>query len=113
MRRSGPAVLLTAIGSLALLLTGFGCHDGARTTIATATRPTTTTAPSDAEAMAMAPRTGGAQTWSENCMRCHNYRRPRGRSDREWAAIVHHMRVRANLTADEHRLILRFLQAAN
>ena len=56
---------------------------------------------------------GGAQVWSENCMRCHNLRRPRQRSDREWEAIVHHMRVRANLTSEEHRLIVRFLQAAN
>ncbi len=52
---------------------------------------------------------GGAQVWSENCMRCHNLRRPSQRSDREWEAIVHHMRVRANLTSEEHRLIVRFL----
>lgn len=59
------------------------------------------------------PPTGGAEAWANNCMRCHNIRRPDLRSDREWAAIVQHMRVRANLTAEEHRLILRFLQAAN
>ncbi|MCH7625216.1 MAG: hypothetical protein IIC83_04765 [Chloroflexi bacterium] len=56
---------------------------------------------------------GGAQLWSENCVRCHNLRWPRERSDREWDLIVHHMRVRANLTAEEHRLILQFLQSAN
>ena len=56
---------------------------------------------------------GGAQMWAENCMRCHNYRRPRERTDREWDVIVLHMRVRANLTADEHRQILRFLKSAN
>ncbi len=56
---------------------------------------------------------GGAQMWAENCMRCHNYRRPRERSDREWDVIVLHMRVRANLTANEHRQILRFLKSAN
>ncbi len=56
---------------------------------------------------------GGAQAWSDNCMRCHNLRHPRERSDREWDIIVHHMRVRANLTAEEHRVILAFLKAAN
>ena len=55
----------------------------------------------------------GAQLWGENCMRCHNYRIPAERSRREWEIIVHHMRVRANLTAEEHRLILQFLQVAN
>ena len=56
---------------------------------------------------------GGAQLWMENCMRCHNLRQPRERSDREWDIIVHHMRVRANLTAEEHRLIVAFLKSAN
>ncbi len=55
----------------------------------------------------------GALAWTQNCMRCHNLRNPNERSDREWEVIVHHMRVRANLTAEEHRLILRFLQSAN
>ena len=55
----------------------------------------------------------GALAWSQNCVRCHNLRNPNERSDREWDVIVQHMRVRANLTAEEHRLILRFLQSAN
>ena len=58
-------------------------------------------------------RKDGARAWAQNCMRCHNLRDPQEHSDREWEIIVHHMRVRANLTADEHRLILEFLKAAN
>ncbi len=58
-------------------------------------------------------RKDGARAWAQNCMRCHNIRDPQERSDREWEIIVHHMRVRANLTAVEHRLILEFLKAAN
>ena len=58
-------------------------------------------------------RKDGARAWAQNCMRCHNIRDPQERSDREWETIVHHMRVRANLTAEEHRLILEFLKAAN
>jgi hypothetical protein len=56
---------------------------------------------------------GGARLWQENCVRCHNLRLPDERSDAEWGTIMHHMRVRANLTSEEHRLILRFLRAAN
>ena len=67
----------------------------------------------EASAAAEAPYKGGAQLWSENCMRCHNLRQPQERSDREWEAIVFQMRVRANLTAEEHRSILQFLKAAN
>ena len=60
-----------------------------------------------------AQKMAGALAWSQNCMRCHNLRNPNERSDREWDVSVHHMRVRANLTAEEHRLIVRFLQSAN
>ncbi len=67
----------------------------------------------DAAANAAAVQPGGARAWEQNCARCHNYRRPRERDDGEWRIIVHHMRVRANLTAREAEAILRFLQAAN
>ena len=55
----------------------------------------------------------GAQLWADNCIRCHNYRAPASLNDRQWEIVMHHMRVRANLTANEHRLILQFLQSAN
>ncbi len=57
--------------------------------------------------------TGGAQLWAQNCIRCHNIRNPASLSDRQWEIVLHHMRVRAGLTADEHALILEFLKAAN
>ena len=88
-----------------------GCQKGQRSveiaTTGDAIEPETLTSHEDAQHRA------GALAWSQNCMRCHNLRNPNERSDREWDVIVHHMRVRANLTADEHRLILRFLQSAN
>jgi mono/diheme cytochrome c family protein len=56
---------------------------------------------------------GGAQLWTENCMRCHNIRDPKSLSDDQWQVAVRHMRVRANLTANEHEKILAFLKAAN
>jgi hypothetical protein len=56
---------------------------------------------------------GAAQVWAENCNRCHNSRPPGEFSDVQWEVIVHHMRVRAGLTAEEHRVILAFLKASN
>jgi hypothetical protein len=56
---------------------------------------------------------GSAQLWSENCMRCHNMRSPSSYSDAEWEVAMQHMRLRAGLTAEEHRRILEFLQSAN
>ena len=83
--------------------------------VACGTTAPTGAASGDRDATPQRPDTqsGGALLWEQNCNRCHNYRPPRERSDREWAIIVHHMRVRANLTADEHEGILRFMQAAN
>jgi len=65
------------------------------------------------DTVADTPKNAGALLWSQNCARCHNLRNPRERSDRGWDIITHHMRVRGNLTAEEHRLILAFLQSAN
>lgn len=56
---------------------------------------------------------GGAQLWGDNCARCHNSRPPNDFTDDQWEVIMHHMRVRANLTAYEHEKILKFLQSAN
>lgn len=55
----------------------------------------------------------GAQLWAENCARCHNFRSPGSYSDAQWDVAVDHMRIRANLTAEDSRRILAFLQAGN
>jgi hypothetical protein len=57
--------------------------------------------------------TAGARLWAQNCIRCHNMRTPASLSDRQWQIAMHHMRVRAGLTAEQHEAILQFLQAAN
>lgn len=56
---------------------------------------------------------GGSQLWAESCARCHNIRSPSSYSDVEWQVAMHHMRIRANLTAEEHQKILEFLRSAN
>ena len=55
----------------------------------------------------------GSELWSQNCGRCHNFRSPPDFSDGEWDAITLHMRVRANLTAQEYSSIRDFLKASN
>lgn len=56
---------------------------------------------------------GGAQLWAESCVRCHNVRSPSTYGDAEWEVAMHHMRIRANLTADESARVLEFLKSAN
>lgn len=53
-----------------------------------------------------------AELWSNNCMRCHNIRPPTMYSDAQWDVIVHHMRLRANITGQEQRAIVEFLKSA-
>ena len=55
----------------------------------------------------------GSALWSQNCGRCHNFRTPTDFSDSEWDVITLHMRVRANLTAEEYTSIRDFLKASN
>jgi mono/diheme cytochrome c family protein len=55
----------------------------------------------------------GARVYGATCGRCHNPRSPLERSDRDWVTIVNHMRVRGNLTGEEYRSVLAFLQATN
>ncbi len=51
----------------------------------------------------------GAAVWAETCMRCHNLRAPGDLSKRAWKYSMQHMRVRAGLTGQETRDILKFI----
>jgi mono/diheme cytochrome c family protein len=55
----------------------------------------------------------GARLWAQNCTRCHNSRSPDSYSNAQWEVAMLHMRVRANLTAEEHKSILEFLQSGH
>jgi hypothetical protein len=55
----------------------------------------------------------GQELWSMNCSRCHNMRSPTMYSDAQWDVIVHHMRVRANITGAEQRAIADFLKSGS
>ena len=56
---------------------------------------------------------GGAELWAENCIRCHNIRSPGNYSPVQWEVVMMHMRVRANLTPEEHKKILEFLKSGS
>jgi cytochrome c5 len=89
------------------IVVALGCRNEAPPA---ASQPANTRAASDADS---ASRRSGAQIWSETCSRCHNLRPPQSFSSAQWATIVHHMRVRANLTGQEARTVTEFLQASN
>jgi cytochrome c5 len=54
----------------------------------------------------------GEELWTNNCMRCHNIRPPTMYSNAQWDVIVHHMRLRANITGQEQRAIVEFLKSS-
>jgi cytochrome c1 len=55
----------------------------------------------------------GAQLWSENCNRCHNIPSPVDFTDEKWTKIGMHMKIRANMTDEEIKKIIEFIQSAN
>jgi len=55
----------------------------------------------------------GEELWSNNCQRCHNLRSPAMQTPVQWQVIVHHMRVRANITGADARAIADFLKSAS
>jgi cytochrome c5 len=55
----------------------------------------------------------GAQLWADNCQRCHNLRSPSSYSAAQWEVAMLHMRVRANLTPEQHQKILEFLKSSS
>jgi len=55
----------------------------------------------------------GVKLWVDNCTNCHNMRSPDSYSDAQWEVAVLHMRVRANLAAEDARAIVEYLKSAN
>lgn len=96
---SSRALITAALVLAAMLLIATGCTT-------TPPQPATVAAP-------QADITGGTKLWAQNCGHCHNIRSPSSYSDSQWDVVAFHMRIRANLTAEEHRKILAFLKSAH
>lgn len=52
----------------------------------------------------------GADLYAMHCNRCHPERYATERTSSQWTTIMLHMRVRANLPAEQAKAILKFLQ---
>jgi hypothetical protein len=90
------ARLLAAVILGIVALPGLGCSV---TDPESSRQSATTSGPATREAES----SGGARAEADNCVRCHNSLSPDAYSSAEWKVAVHHMRLRAGLTADEHR----------
>ncbi len=55
----------------------------------------------------------GATAWVNNCVRCHNVRDPKELRDDQWITTTNHMRIRAGLTGQQSRDVIKFLQMSN
>ena len=54
-----------------------------------------------------ATQTDGQHVFEQNCSRCHNA--PEGFSPRISGTVIRHMRVRAGLSAEDEKALMRFL----
>ena len=115
MNKTSKLVAVTLAGGLVAGAALIGCQSADSPAAAQTPPPSTQPAvqPSSFALWGTPPEKSGVQLWSENCSRCHNMRPPDEFSAAQWATIVHHMRLRANLTGDEERKITAFLQASN
>jgi len=52
----------------------------------------------------------GAELYAINCNRCHPERYATEFTSAQWKTIMTHMRVRANLPAEQAKVILKYLQ---
>src|SRR5437016_10249117 len=52
----------------------------------------------------------GADLYAMHCNRCHPERYATERTPEQWKTILMHMRVRANLPAEQARAIMKYLQ---
>lgn len=52
----------------------------------------------------------GAELYQTHCSRCHPERYATERTEAQWKTIMLHMRVRANIPADQAKAIQKYLQ---
>ena len=103
LKKWGLGAGLMILGAAGLLLAG----------CATQATPASDKSAVAASSPKAAPAHSGAQLWAQNCGHCHNIRSPDSLSDAQWDIVLLHMRIRANLTAEEHKQILAFLKSAH
>jgi hypothetical protein len=103
------AVVSAALAPLGLLTAAEGKGEQASKTEKPAEQ-SSETASSKKEPKAAPKKLSGAELYSMHCNRCHPERYPTERTAAQWKTILLHMRVRANLPAEQSRTILKYLQ---
>jgi len=103
--RGGVGLAIGAFIYLASILSPMGADTNAPPAKATETKAIAANPPK-AEKHALT----GAELYSMNCNRCHAERYPTERTAAQWKTILLHMRVRANIPAEQARTILKYLQ---
>ena len=71
------------------------------------TKPSPTASQGNHESPPAAVQSEGEAVFKQNCVRCHTA--PQGFSSHISGTIVRHMRVRASLSREDERALLRFL----
>lgn len=104
MKRRMVALLLALVFCVWAVAAAAKPHQNKSQTAANQTRAQ---APSPDRNKKVQPAINPDQAYKANCSRCHLA--PRKFSDRVTATVVRHMRVRANLTAEEEKAILEYL----
>jgi len=106
LSRSGGAALIAVIFSAIPYpsLYAGGGGDGKATTAPTTTGTTAATTPVQAQKLS------GEDLYAINCNRCHAERSPREWTPNQWKTLMMHMRIRANIPADQAREILKYMQ---
>ncbi len=104
-----PSVVLVTLAALTLLTAAEGNNEKASKTVKPAEQRSTAD-PSNKKPQAAPKKLTGAELYSMHCNRCHPERYPTERTAAQWKTILLHMRVRANLPAEQSRTILKYLQ---
>ena len=102
------AVLSAALAPIALLMAADEGKQASKTEKPAEQR--SEAASSKPKPKAAPNKLSGAELYSMHCNRCHPERYPTERTAAQWKTILLHMRVRANLPAEQARTILKYLQ---
>ena len=101
--------LLLACAAFITLASSARAEDTSTNSVAAKAATSTSTAPAATPEKPKHELTG-AELYSMHCNRCHPERYPTERTAAQWKTILLHMRIRANLPAEQARTILKYLQ---
>ena len=96
-------LLVAVVGVFAVSLAWLSAADA---------KPDKETKPEKKDATKTAKKTqySGAELYAMHCNRCHPERYATERTAGQWKTIMMHMRIRANIPAEQAKAILKFLQ---